>query len=1271
MGIFAEAGIRLASGGGKAARAFVDDETLEEQGFIKFGQSGPLSDITRQEEDPGQRGAVARFARGAGETVGSVLEVFNTANRTIGAALETARRPDLKGFDGFQEAFKELEATGTGGVIRRSLEEAGVENKFILGAVQLGGDILLDPLTFTGIGTLTKAGRFAKLAKGADASTVARELNAAKAIAERKREFESLQALDFAEDLYRSQISGKKLDAFNKASAEAREKMLRPELDAIANAKDLQRAGANVEKIFGKQARVLQKKLDAVQYLETRGLSKELGENIVKQAEEGQWGIVTFGDIPFGQAGKPLFTNEANARIARSIKIGAKLLGANRALSLVKRAFVTGPELKKEKVVTTEDIDNLKAFIQENPELAKVGTLREVIRAKDIGEDFLNNTLRTAWTELRNKRQKLTEIGRDFGDEIQVTLRKVAEKHGVNQKDVYNGFIDVIEREGRIVGQESTEVQELLSVGQKIANDEMDKTLRLNKGEVPDDPNELLNVVRGREDEYVTQAPQSLFKDEEAFKSIANKWRGFTQSLQESEKNVGLIYGNVQGYFPRIMSQSAKRVFKVGGAKATRAKQLLGQFKQRSDEMLAEIGVPQEIAENIKNTIPGTSAWQAGVSAQANFAKNRKYFQMTNEINDEWMKEFGHPLFIQNPGVAIQLRSAEGAQMVATGKLIDTATKTIDQGGLATHVVRKGDLSDDGLNKLQFAFSSISSTHGAYIDIATARAILKKQKTPAATIEKVAPVASRRLKPLVSIQELQPHLKNGRKSIPDDARISFVDKEVVQEMNRVVAQENSPFRLKNIFPVIREFDKFQGIWKGWALFHPTWHFNNAVTNFITNKYANVGIEDYKDAMRVMWAQSKNSMVIERTRDLGKAINSPEGILRDSQILQEINNTAITGKGMWATEGLENFERFTQRGGEILRGGIGDTKKLFKGIVKEGNVTNVPKLMSRLIGSDSFIVQMNQYAGAQADNFYKIAHYIRKRKEGLTPLEASLSVKKFLFDYSDLTDVEQEFFKRIFPFYTWFRKNTALAAKLVLERPARPADIQNIKSAVEFVTSEDDQFDRRFLPEYLKKNMPVRLWRKEFTDKRTGEVVEMPTFIAMAKPIGLLNAISDWSVPQETAINMATPMVKVVAEVWANYDTFRKKPIVDEEAGRIKEDLLGIEINRKVAHVFKQVRPVQLIDQLVSPEVTRFGFEPGGADRALGFLTGIRQTPVDIELSKRFALIGAERAVREARTGARRAGRRAGVESVDFRSAKENLQRRIEELAEIRSAALGL
>lgn len=67
---------------------------------------------------------------------------------------------------------------------------------------------------------------------------------------------------------------------------------------------------------------------------------------------------------------------------------------------------------------------------------------------------------------------------------------------------------------------------------------------------------------------------------------------------------------------------------------------------------------------------------------------------------------------------------------------------------------------------------------------------------------------------------------------------------------------------------------------------------------------------------------------------------------------------------------------------------------------------------------------------------KLALFAWERSRGKSVDEATLSVRKHLFDYSDLTDTEKRIFRHVIPFYTWTRKNFPLQLAATLERPVR-------------------------------------------------------------------------------------------------------------------------------------------------------------------------------------------------------------------------------------------
>jgi hypothetical protein len=73
-----------------------------------------------------------------------------------------------------------------------------------------------------------------------------------------------------------------------------------------------------------------------------------------------------------------------------------------------------------------------------------------------------------------------------------------------------------------------------------------------------------------------------------------------------------------------------------------------------------------------------------------------------------------------------------------------------------------------------------------------------------------------------------------------------------------------------------------------------------------------------------------------------------------------------------------------------------------------------------------------------DNYARVAGAIDFMTKGATPEQAAAQVKKYLFDYFDLTPFERKFMKRVVPFYTWLRKNLPLQVETMLSKPGKYA-----------------------------------------------------------------------------------------------------------------------------------------------------------------------------------------------------------------------------------------
>lgn len=164
--------------------------------------------------------------------------------------------------------------------------------------------------------------------------------------------------------------------------------------------------------------------------------------------------------------------------------------------------------------------------------------------------------------------------------------------------------------------------------------------------------------------------------------------------------------------------------------------------------------------------------------------------------------------------------------------------------------------------------------------------------------------------------------------------------------------------------MINYFDKIQGIWKWWTLVPiPSYHFRNAIGNIWLNYLAGVNPDSYRIAVDIL--RGKKGLV-----GVGKHTYE--------DLINAVATYGVRGRGELAIEG---------------------TLKTIK---------------SELYGS---VGKKIQSFGTLNEDLARIANFVDGIVyKGLTPAEARARTAKFLFDYSEITPTERNYFRRLFPFY---------------------------------------------------------------------------------------------------------------------------------------------------------------------------------------------------------------------------------------------------------------
>lgn len=111
-------------------------------------------------------------------------------------------------------------------------------------------------------------------------------------------------------------------------------------------------------------------------------------------------------------------------------------------------------------------------------------------------------------------------------------------------------------------------------------------------------------------------------------------------------------------------------------------------------------------------------------------------------------------------------------------------------------------------------------------------------------------------------------------------------------------------------------------------------------------------------------------------------------------------------------------------------------------------------------------------GSEArEDWTRMAHFIdaleKEIPKSKTIDEAAAAaagrVKRFNFDYQDLTNFERKFMKRVIPFYTFMRKNVPLQLEMLVTRPGRVVQVPVLERAISQALNGGDPMAQDSLP----------------------------------------------------------------------------------------------------------------------------------------------------------------------------------------------------------------
>jgi hypothetical protein len=345
---------------------------------------------------------------------------------------------------------------------------------------------------------------------------------------------------------------------------------------------------------------------------------------------------------------------------------------------------------------------------------------------------------------------------------------------------------------------------------------------------------------------------------------------------------------------------------------------------------------------------------------------------------------------------------------------------------------------------------------------------------------------------------------------------------------------------------LKVYDGAQNWWKMWSLgVRPAYHAKNTIGN-LWNSYLG-GLttpKPYGDAAALQVKVAKNNLS-------GKIAGYPTEELYDAMMTR-----GVFGQG--------------QYGGDITR--------RLEDQIQGGNRN--PFTLS----TSNPILQGGFKLGQTIEDNARIALFIDQLNKGADFDKAANHVRKYLFDYGDVSPFEQDVLKRLMPFYTWSRKNIPLQLEALATQPDK---INKINLAINNIqqANQVEQPDLAQVPDYIREQAPVYVG----SDAAAGTVSAIPltNLIPTFDIASITKFLNTETAPQgiqkgklgtalSTVMGGISPLIKAPLEYLANYDFFRKKTIQEFEGQTT--DFLGVPMPVHLAKLASNIIVLNELDR---------------------------------------------------------------------------------------------
>lgn len=386
-------------------------------------------------------------------------------------------------------------------------------------------------------------------------------------------------------------------------------------------------------------------------------------------------------------------------------------------------------------------------------------------------------------------------------------------------------------------------------------------------------------------------------------------------------------------------------------------------------------------------------------------------------------------------------------------------------------------------------------------------------------------------------------------------------------------------------PFFDRYDALQNWWKKWTLaIFPEYHTRNVVGNIW-----NMGLGGFDDP-----GLFGDAARIQSHKFSGEYEGFVDGFGKThtwEQLEKDMREFGVINRGWYAADIPKSVESQIEKRGIASRFLASKDKGAIKRTL--AGLRDAADFLPLVGGDRNHMLRLGLRTGQMFENNARIAMYLDGLKKGYSPGASALRTKKYLFDYNDLTVIERNIFKRLFPFYAWTRFNIPLQLRSLITRPAKFIAVGKAARGAEQSLFGDQPPDPSLVPEWMKDMAPVPVRRNE-----DGTV----SYFLLGSWLPAADVVRMFDVPAMLG-GMLTPIIKAPREAILNYSPFFQDKI--ERTPRETGLFFNIRMRRRDITFLRNFRLLNKADKLL------FNKKMPERQRIMNVIAG-RLYPVDFD-----------------------------------------------------------